>query len=130
MGYDKVLSEWVRRGIELERQGLDPGVIGSTARMERLKARNRKTRFYRDLVVRAGKNKLKISIVDHPEITGDRVTLGIILDLPLQAEGRKVSGKKASSAFVAFVRDAVAESLKRHGRARRTAQGTRRVKPA
>ncbi len=131
MSYDKTLSEWVRRGIELERLGLDPGVIGSMARLERMKAQNRKTRFYRDLVVRAGKNKLKISIVDQPEVTGDRVTLGIILDLPLEAKGRKGSGKKASSAFIAFVRDAVAESLERHhGRERRPANGTRRVKPA
>lgn len=131
MGYDKMLSEWVRRGIELEKQGLGPGVIGSSARMERLKARNRKTRFYQDLVIRAGKNELKIAIVDPPEVAGNRVALGIVLDLPLHAEGRKVSGNKASSAFVAFVRDAVAESLKRHhGRARRRSNGIRRVKPA
>jgi hypothetical protein len=126
MGNEKTLSEWIRRGIELEQQGLDPGVIGSMARLERQKERNRKTRFYRDLVVRAGKNKLKISIIDQPEVTGDRVTLGIILNLPLEAKGKRVSGKKASSAFVAFVRDAVSESLKKQrGRGRRPANGNR-----
>jgi len=108
-----------------------PHTVGSMARMERLRARNQKTRFYRDLVVRAGRNKLKIALVDRPEVAGNRVTVGIVLDLPLQAEGGKVSGRKASAAFAAFVRDAVAESLKRHqGRARRRAPGTRRVKPA
>ena len=131
MGYDKILTEWVRRGIELERQGFDPGVIGSAARMQRLRARIRKSRFYRGLVVRAGKNKLKIAIVEEPEVARDHVSLAIFLDLPLQARGGKVSDKKLSSAFIAFVRDAIAESLKRHrGRARRPNNGSRRVKPA
>lgn len=131
MGYDKILSEWVRRGIELEKQGLGPGIIGTTARMERLRARNRKGRYYRDLVVRVGKNDLKIALIERPEVAGDRVTLGIAFDFPLQAKGRQVSGKKASSAFVAFVQDAVADALRRNeGRARRRVSRTRRVKPA
>jgi hypothetical protein len=128
---DKKLDEWYQRGLELEQQGLDPGVIGSMARFERLRAENRK-RFYRDLVVRVGKNKIKVAVVEQPESPGGHVTLAVLLNLPLIAKGeQKGAGKKAITKLAAFVREAVAESLKQHqGQSRKAGHGNRRVKPA
>jgi hypothetical protein len=129
---EQKLEEWFQRGLALERQGLDPGVIGSTARFERQRARNRKVKFYRDLAVRVGKNKLKIAVVDQPEGPSDHVSLAVLLDLPLEAGGgRKGVGEEAIAALEAFVRDAVAELIKRHGgRTRKATNGSHRVKPA
>lgn len=131
-GTEQKIEEWYQRGLELERQGLDPGVIGSTARFYRQRVRNRKAGFYRDLAVRVGKNRFKIAVVDQPGSRSDHVSLAVILDLPLRAEGSRTrSGEKAIAALEAFIHDAVAEALKRpQGRARKAAHGSRRVKPA
>ncbi len=111
MRFDKQSEEWGRRGLELEKRGIVPGNIGSEARIERLKLWRRKARFYRSLVVRAAKSQLKITIVEKPELAGNCVTLGMILELPLQGDGRALSGK-AGSAFEALVKGAVGTGRK------------------
>lgn len=84
MSDEKWIHDWINHGLALEKQGLTPGVIGSQARIERLKQWRRKARFYRNIVVHAGKRNLKITIVEKPELAGDHVTMGMILELPLQ----------------------------------------------
>lgn len=128
---DRKLDEWYQRGLELEQQGLDPGVIGSMARMERLRAQNRR-QFYRDLVVRIGKNKIKVAVVEQRDSTRGYATLAVLLNLPLLVKGaKKGSGKKAIAALETFIREAVAESLSRHqSHPRKAGSGSRRVKPA
>lgn len=111
MNFEKKLDDWFRRGVELEMRGLDPGVIGTKARFERLRARLRKARHCRDAVVRAGKSSLKVAIVGKPELGEDHVRLGLILELPLDGGGRKLSDK-ASSAFQAMVNDAMGDARK------------------
>src|SRR5579872_92607 len=112
---NKKIEEFYQRGLELELQGLDPGVIGSMARFERQRARNRRAQFYRDLAVRLGKSKIKVTVIDQAKSTGHDDSLTVLLELPLKAEGgRKGTGEKAIAAVQAFLRKAVAESIKRH----------------
>jgi hypothetical protein len=130
MSDEKLINDWIKHGLELEKQGLTPGVIGSKARIERLKQWRRKARFYRNIVVRAGKSNLKITIVEKPELAGDHVTLGMILELPLQGDSRELSDK-AGSAFEAFVKDAVGGTPRRgRHRAVRKVRNSRRAKLA
>ena len=130
MSDEKWINDWIKHGLELENQGLTPGVIGSQARIERLKQWRQKARFYRNIVVHAGKSNLKITIVEKPELAGDHVTMGMILELPLQGNSRELSDK-AGSAFEAFVKDAVG-GTRRRGRHRtvRKVRNSRRAKLA
>jgi hypothetical protein len=115
MNFEKKLDDWVRRGLELEMQGLEPGIIGTKARFERLKGKLRKARVCRDAVVRSGKSSLKMSVVGKPEIGQDHVRLGLILELPLEGGGRKLSDK-AGSVLKAMVNNAMGD-LKKSSRA-------------
>jgi len=114
MGIEKRLDDWVRRELEMESRGLHHGVVGSPARFERMRARLRKARHYRDVVVRAGKSTLKMAIVGKPELGEAHIKLGLILELPLEGNGRKLADK-AGPAFEAMVNDAVGE-LRKPGR--------------
>ena len=111
MRQEKKLDDWVRRELEMESRGIHHGVIGSPARSERMRARQRKAGVYRDVVIRAGKSSLKMAIVGKPELGDDRVKLGFILELPLEGDGPKLA-MKAGPAFEALVNDAVSESRK------------------
>ncbi len=116
MDFEKKLDDWVRRELEMEGRGLHHGVIGSPARFERMRARLRKARLYRDVVVRAGKSTLKLAIIGKPELREDSVKLGFILELPLEGDGRKLADK-AGAAFEALVNDAVSAARKSARRA-------------
>ena len=121
MKLDKKSAAWARRGFALELSGLEPGLIGSDARMERFRELRRQARFYRDLVVRAGHAQLKIRIIERPELSGNHMTVGLILELPLEGGSPELSNK-AESAFGAFLKNAVAATTPKPARrrARRT----------
>jgi hypothetical protein len=130
MSDEKKITDWIKHGLDLEVRGLTLGTIGSELRLERLKTWRRKARFYRNIVVHAGKCNLKITIVEKPELAGDHVTLGMILELPLDGNSQVLS-YKAGSAFKAFLKNAVGGARKsgRHRSVRRP-RSSRRVKPA
>lgn len=121
MRFEKKLNEWYRRGLELEMQGFDPGIIGTTSRIRRLRARLRNARLYGDAVVRTGKGRLTMAIIGTPELKKGHIKLDLTLDLPLSRDGRRLADK-AGPAFQALVNDAVSELRKseRRGAHRRT----------
>ena len=129
---EKKLEEWYQRGLELERQGIAPGVTGAAGNAKRLKAGTLTGQFYRDLVVRSGKHKFKIAVIDQAGAPGGHATLAVLLDLSLLTKGGgKGSGKKAIATLESFVRGAVAEWMKHQAdRRRRPGQSTRRAKLA
>ncbi len=129
---EKKLEEWYQRGLELERRGIAPGVTGAAGSAKRLQARTGTGQFYRDLEVRAGRHKLKIAVVEQAKAEGGHAALAVLLDLSVTAKGRgKGSGKKAIATLESFVRDSVAEWMKRQAdRGRRPSQSTRPAKLA
>lgn len=111
MKLEKKIDDWVRQGLELEANGLTPGVVGHKSRLSRLKAWRNEVQLYRRLVLRAGKSDLRISIVKKPELTGDHIKLGMILELPVGSERRGLS-VKSRNALETFVRQAVGEATR------------------
>lgn len=111
MNYEKKLNEFYKRGLELEMQGYDPGIIGTSARMERLRARLRKMRLFGGAKVRAGKSRLKMAITGKPKLRQGRIKLELTLEMPVAGDAGRLADK-ASPAFRALVKEAVSDLRK------------------